>query len=173
MADVATLFLCERQRARLTVGACARLWLSANDAERKPHPWEGRHACITCPIGAANAGRPMSPVAAEVMALRTICPRCLCPSDRIIKDLLCISCYNRDAEARRRRNAKGGLPRLCAMLHSVNVVKQAAGALDIISVELALSAGEVIVHQARHAESTLSFGWVAAGPGNIEGIDHE
>lgn len=107
------------------------------------------------------------------MALRTICPRCLRPSDRFIKDLMCVSCYNRDAEARRRRNSKGGLPHLCAILHTVDIAIQAGDALDIISVELATSAGEIIVHQARHAESTMAFGWVAAGPGNIEAIHHE
>ncbi len=86
---------------------------------------------------------------------------------------MCVSCYNRDAEARRRKNAKGGLPHLCAILHTVDMVVQTAEAVEVFSVDLATGAGEIIVRRARCAEGALSFGWMAAGPGDIEVIYHE
>lgn len=164
------LFHCQRQNMRLTAAGCARLWRSAQDKGNAPKPWEGRLACVTCPFGAANAGVKVSPVVESVAILSKVCSRCLRLSDRIIEGRLCISCYNRQAEADRGRNAKGGTPRLCAILHDMDVAVFSGEGIEITHAGPVLGAAEVIVAFARRAEAITSFGWVAAGPGNIEGI---
>lgn len=55
-----SLFLGERQTIRLTVAGRARLWRSARD--RRPEPHKGRHICLGCPIGGANAGEQHEPL---------------------------------------------------------------------------------------------------------------
>lgn len=174
MSDMPALFTCDRQKARMTVAGCARMFIAAHDPEHKPQPWEGRAACVACPIGAAHAGQPVNAMAEPVQLLATVCPRCLRQSDRIINGRHCISCYNRHAEALRGRNAKGSVPRLCAQLHDLEIAVSAAG--DGIEIRLerhVTGAMEIIVAAARHAESPLSFSWAACGPANLEAVFHE
>ena len=165
------LFTCERQKTRLTVAGCRRMWESAHDPERTPHPWESRAACVACPVGAGLAGQRVNPVAEEVRLLATVCPRCFRQSDRIINGRWCVSCYNRHGEALRGRNAKGSTPRLSARLHDLEVAVSAAGSgVEIRTGHYVTGAAEIIVAAARHAESPLRFGWVASGPADMEAV---
>lgn len=164
------LFICERQNMRLTVPGCSRLWLSAQDKENVPRPWEGRAACVTCPIGAANSGVQISPVAEDVAILKRSCPRCLRQSERIIEGRLCISCYNRQAEADRGRNAKGSRPRLCARLRDLELSVITGDEIEIIHIGRITGAAEAIMRRARLAEAVTAFGWSAAGPGNLVAV---
>jgi hypothetical protein len=149
------MFDCAKRRMRLTVSGCAKLWTSANDPESRPAKFEGRFACLACPIGAANAGQYISPTAAVVEALRCTCARCLRPSDRIIKARLCISCYNRERELLIGRNAKGRPPRL--KLSRLRVVVVEAGVPRTVE-QTALSLLEIILATARTATGSISFG---------------
>lgn len=114
------MFRCDRQAVTLTVGGCARMWQSAR--EKRPAPWEGRHNCVGCPLGATHAGDTQE-VAAKARAseaLRRICPRCTRPAARLINGRWCISCYNRVREVARGKNAKGNLPVIVmSRLHNV------------------------------------------------------
>lgn len=103
-------FFCERQAMTLSEKGCVRLWKSAR--ERRPDAWEGRHNCLNCPIGAANAGvsAPEASAARASEALRMICPRCTRPAGRLVNAELCVSCYNRKREIARGRNCKGNPP---------------------------------------------------------------
>ena len=87
---------CDRQSMTLTKSGCARLWRSAQD--KRPSEWEGRFVCLTCAVGAANAGGSISVTASETEALRTICPRCQRRTLRFIGGRICVSCYNRERE---------------------------------------------------------------------------
>jgi hypothetical protein len=147
------LFRCERQRSTMTRSGCTRMWLSAQ-AER-PHPWEARHKCATCPIGAGHAGQTMSSVAEAVAALRLICPRCNRPSDRQIKGLICVGCYNRQLEAIKGVNGKGGKPRL--KLRSERVIVIENGTARLAQHQHALNLIEIIIIEARHAAGPLAF----------------
>ena len=167
------LFHCRRQNMRLTAGGCSRLWLSAQEKENEPQAWEGRSACVTCPIGATNSGRVVSPVAEEVATLKRVCPRCMRVAPRLINHRLCVSCYNRQAEADKGKNAKGTRPRLCDRLHEIDVTVVAGHGVHIIHSARVTGATEVIVHIARRAKATTFFGWVAAGPGDAEALLHE
>jgi hypothetical protein len=98
--------------------ACAKFWRLSNPVA--PPVWEGRHACYQCPAGAARCGQVVDPFVAAHDKLMLVCPRCTNPTDRIINDRLCVSCYNRDLEVQRGRNAKGGRPRLMGKIGAVS-----------------------------------------------------
>ena len=113
------LFVCERRTMRLSRPSCARLWESAQ--RNRPEVWEGRHSCLTCPVGAAHAGKTVAPNADVAEAYRMVCPRCFRRADRLIKGDLCVSCYNRQREVRIGRDRKGARPGLTDRLHTVQV----------------------------------------------------
>jgi hypothetical protein len=150
------LFTCERQKMRLTAPGCSRLWLSAQNDP--PKEWEGRASCVTCPIGAANAGRTISPVAESVAVLAKICPRCFRQSDRLIKKLLCVSCYNRQAEADRGYNAKGSRPRLCSALHVQHFAVIEGGRSRHVAAPQVTSLVEAIIALSKQATDRVCFG---------------
>ncbi len=116
------LFLCERTRTRLTEAGCARMWRSVG--ERPPAPYETRHACLGCEIGARHAG--VSPEAARVAAreaeLLPVCARCGAQGRRMIGRLHCVSCYNRAREVRVGCDARGRIPRFAVRFHAVSLV---------------------------------------------------
>lgn len=152
------LFDCARRRLRLTEAGCARLFLSAR-ADR-PQPHEGRHACLACPVGAAHAGVAMAAPAA-IEALRAVCSRCRRLRDRLVHGHLCLSCYNRDREARLGRNCKGGVPRLVARLHPVRIaVTDGAGHARIVERD-ALDVAELLIATAQAATEPVTIGVAA------------
>jgi hypothetical protein len=146
---------CDRLSMKLSTPGCARLWRSAQESRPKEH--EGRYACLTCTIGAANAGASLPPTAAATEALRTVCPRCERRATRFIAGRLCISCYNRDREVRIGKNAKGNRPLLTDVLRAANVVIiEAADSRIEHSVVTGLP--EVMISIARTATGVLAFG---------------
>lgn len=157
------MFDCEPQRMRLTVGGCARLWRGAQ--ERRPGAWEGRHACVACPVGAKHAGINISPVARETEVLRTVCCRCQKPAMRLINNRHCISCYNRHAEALKGKNARGGRPALCDHLREVGVAVSAGDDVRVEIEPFVTGAAEVLIDRARKADGIMCFGWAISGPG--------
>ena len=150
------LMRCDRQKMNLTVPGCSRLWLSAQ-ADR-PKEWEGRYACLTCPIGAANSGASMPTTAEASEFLRKICPRCERPAERFIRNEQCVSCYNRAREVRVGKNAKGNPPTLLpGRLHSEIVVRFDATGHGLITRPQVVGLGEVIVSEARLAQNPIAF----------------
>lgn len=136
------------------------MWRSAAEPGRPPHAWESRYRCVGCPIGAENAG--VSPAAAAVAAAAAewspICPRCGASGRRMIRDALCISCYNRQAEAERGRNAKGSKPRICAVLHRTRLaIDHGAGARSVRT-DLLIEPAEALIRAAKRATGPVYFG---------------
>jgi hypothetical protein len=129
--------------------------LSAQKDE--PKPWEGRAACVTCPIGAANSGQEISPVAEDVAVLSKICPRCLHQAERIINDNLCVSCYNRAREAHLGRNAKGGIPRLCHVLHTEDFAAVEGETPHYVAASSVTSMVEAILAHSKRAKDTVAY----------------
>lgn len=160
MAQTFEMMRCDRRNMTLSRPGCAKLWLSANTGEkdRRPKPWEGRAACVACPLGATNAGVEQSPVAGAVESIRMICPRCERPAQRLIHDRLCVSCYNREREALIGKNAKGGRPRLCDVLHQESVVVVERGIARLVRVGPVTSAAEVVIGLSRRASCPPLFG---------------
>jgi hypothetical protein len=149
------LFLCEKQRMRLTEAGCARLWRAAQ--EKRPEAWEAKYHCFTCRIGAANAGETMSDTVEETEALRSICPRCRRRSDRIIAGHLCISCYNRQREVNTGRNRKGTRPRLTDVLHTETFAIVTAEGITVAKAAAVTGVLEAIIACARAATGPVAF----------------
>jgi len=115
-------FDCERMKSRLSTAGCARLWLSIE--KRPPVPGEARNACVGCPIGARHAGvdPEKAAIAARARELEPLCVRCMAGDRRLIRGLYCISCYNRQREVARGRDARGKMPGLAAALYPISIV---------------------------------------------------
>jgi len=119
---VLEFFDCERTKSRLSTAGCARLWRSIE--KRPPFPGEARNACVGCPIGARHAGvdPEKAAVAARARELEPFCVRCAAGDRRLIRGLYCISCYNRQREVARGRDARGRVPGLTAALYPISIV---------------------------------------------------
>lgn len=104
MADLPfELVECPPYRMQLLASRCADQWRSV--AGKPRHKLERLQHCSGCPIGAARAG-----VRLEPTPLPRFCCRCLTLSPRLISKRLCPSCYNRELEIRKGRNARGTVP---------------------------------------------------------------
>ncbi len=149
---------------RLTTAGCARLFLSTRD--RRPCPWEGRRACVGCQIGVVNAGgQPAGPVELAAEIWKDCCSRCQVSGSRLVGGHLCVSCYNRDREARAGRNAKGTRPGLADAIHPVTIIMTRAGEVERLHADRVLSAAELMVAAAKATTSPMMFGWGAPGGG--------
>lgn len=149
---------CERQRVTLTHAGCARLWESVQKADTRPKPWEARAHCVGCPVGARNAGKPHEAAFVPAVVLQALCPRCRRISDRMVGKALCISCYNRDREAKLGRNAKGGRPRLCDQLRTVVLSVVAGDEVAALHQAAVVDVAEAILRAARQARHPMAFG---------------
>ena len=176
MSDVVLpeMFLCQRTAMRLTTKGCARLWMSANDHDREaknghnrrqqsyqPAPWQGKFVCWSCPLGAKNAGIDFE-VHALADMMRTRCSATGAIVSRLVVGQVGafdVSVYNRRLEAARKRNARGGRPRICDELH-IETLAVIDG--DVVAVKTfgpVLSPFEALLNAAR----TASGGMVAIG----------
>lgn len=103
------LFVCPGQpgELRLTASSCATNYRRAKHAE----PWESVYHCRGCETGARHAGETVAAV--QPSRVCRIC-RKKCSTTKTVHSVLCISCYNRLAEAFKERNAKGRTPQKLA-----------------------------------------------------------
>jgi hypothetical protein len=96
-------FDCQPYRARLTTKSCADRWRTAQRATGMAAARFER--CRTCPVGAIHAGETV--VYYSPLYGKPVCSRCGRGSLRrmILGATLCISCFNRQNEFIRGRNA--------------------------------------------------------------------
>lgn len=159
------LFRCESLRSDLTAAACAR-----NHAEKL------NEACVLCPIGAAHAGKRQPPHRSA--ARGRFCVRCLRTAAdlrqhegsgrlRLVGGLICVSCYNRQAEMLRGRNAKGGRPKKwSALLSPVSMVytRDVDGVrrVGLLKLDLAVGPTEALLTACRRHDEPVSGSWTPA-----------
>lgn len=151
----AEVMRCERRACSLSVASCAASWAAAQ--KRRPDPWEGLWHCRSCPIGAASAGKPMPVATVTADALACICPRCERQATRLIAGRLCVSCYNREREVLRGRNAKGTKPRLGAKLHTEVLAVNDGRSVRVEVFEQVTSRVEVLITVAKRATGAVVF----------------
>ena len=124
-------FTCARY-GTMSPEACARNYRSAPDTVRS-----GRlEACLGCAIGHRHAGSQEqcvpTPTSATGLRAKPACLRCrrsgrehasrLIGRMRLIREhTVCVSCYNREREVLRGKNAKGAPPRKWAGLYFTHV----------------------------------------------------
>jgi hypothetical protein len=61
--------------------------------------------CAGCTVGAEHAGEKV--VAVSPVQAHKICCRCFRSSSRLIRGVICVSCFNRELELVKGKNAKG------------------------------------------------------------------
>ena len=78
---------------------------------------------------------------------------------RLINGRLCVSCYNREREALIGKNAKGGRPMICDVLHTERLaVIDGSGSGSVIEAGPVVGIVEAIVAMMRTATGPLAFG---------------
>lgn len=143
MSDLPEMFQCPHYGGtlRLTVGACAKQFEKAKQAQR----WDRLYPCRGCEIGARNAGEP---------CIKTKdlghCLRCGNKATRLIRKQICVSCYNREREVLtgkyRRAHPPQGLE-----IESIKVA--VAGVKEPVEI-MAANRAEALMAAFRHRETT-------------------
>lgn len=150
-------FRCEKMRATLSTEACATNWRRSN-YERN----DDRSACKCCPIGALHAGdgdASMSPFKDT-----TICARCHRTDGRLIRGMICVSCYNREREQLLGRNAKGTAPVKLPPLHRIRLQFIHGHELRVLVLDRAIDINELIIAALRDSPKRVRFAFFAAPP---------
>lgn len=148
-------FDCDRIGASLTVPTCAAMWRAAAN----PHT-ERHSACRACPLGATHAG--VANAASGVLRGLLVCSRCYRTAKRLILGNLCVSCYNRQREVQRGKNARGLPPTKLTRLDPRSVYYAEGGQVHIARAERTAAVTELLVGTLRDAVQTVAFGWRGA-----------
>lgn len=155
-------FRCQPLRALLSAEACAGFWRRANH-DGDP----ARHTCRRCPIGAAHAGEDLATTSPLYGTLT--CARCHRGAERLVGKTLCVSCYNRQREAIRGRNAKGTRPVKLPPLQRRRIWFMAGRDLRDLAAPLTLDTTELVVAALRDSRERVLFAFRAqpAGPAQL------
>lgn len=146
-------FQCDRLRANLSTDACSGMWKRANDGT------EDREACLRCPLGALHAGEAQASLSPQRLA--PICARCHRPSRRLIAGMHCVSCYNRERELLRGRNAKGTAPVKLRCLERRRIRFLSGNEPCSLTMQYSLDTDELIVAALRDTKLRVRFGFGA------------
>ncbi len=118
----AEMFRCDAWRATLSVPTCAKRRRTAQTATEVKA--EGLERCMRCPIGASHAGE--AHVERSSFYGGNICPRCRRGTVRRMIGASgaarCISCFNREAEVKKRRDGRGNVPGLQLHARRISIV---------------------------------------------------
>jgi len=103
--DTVEMFTCPRMPGglRLSPASCASSYQRGKKAEK----WETAHLCQGCDIGAQHAGEVVAKIVERPMHR---CRACGAQSYRLVHGIICVSCFNRLAEALKGKNARGKMP---------------------------------------------------------------
>lgn len=145
-------FRCDRYRATLSTTACAGNWRRANHDND-----DERYRCKSCPLGAIHAGETaasMSP-----MMGTTICARCHRMAPRLIRGMICVSCYNREREWLIGKNAKGTKPVKLMPLGHRRIRYMAGDRPHTLALQHTADTVELMVAALRDSKKTVAFGF--------------
>lgn len=150
-------FRCEPYRATLSMPGCATRWRQAQEATGAAA--ESLTPCRGCKIGAAHAGERAVSYSALFGAL--ICPRCRRGGSRMIGGRVCISCYNREREARAGKNARGTAP-IKLQLRAVEYREVVDGQARRVRAEGVVDLMEPVVQTLRTTKGETFFAFAGA-----------
>jgi len=152
----ATFFACSRLHAGLTTRACTDMWRATNQARSERHT-----ACRSCFVGATHARRIKREPIADQRGFG--CSRCARGATRLIQKRLCVSCYNRERELIKGRNARGMVPTKLAPLAVRRVFYMSNGRVYLVRSERTTSSAELIIATLRDAVYNVAFAWAGGG----------
>ncbi len=146
-------FVCPRHTGNLTLStdSCAALWLRAKKARYEPGSTIG--ICKGCDIGAQHAGRKNEPVVPVVAG----CVRCHRASLRLVNNLTCISCYNRERELVQGRNARGCKPIHLAPLGPVSLAYRVGSRVSQVTLRRVSGMLEAELSVVRRLQQSVDF----------------
>ena len=144
-------FGCQPYRAKLSTAACARRWREAQTDRGAKF-----EKCRGCPIGAAHAGE--TAVYYSKLYDANMCTRCgRGTSRRMIFGRLCISCYNREREFIRGRNAKGTVPRKHQLARRTIRYAVEGGGVHTLTIEHTADIEELMLAVLRKTRGRVQF----------------
>jgi hypothetical protein len=150
----AAYFDCTRLHAGLSTVACNGMWRAANQQRSERYT-----ACRSCFVGATHAG--VSNATRSPISGALVCARCARGATRLINKMHCVSCYNRQRELIRGRNARGMVPTKLAPLAARQVFYMANGRAHLLRSDRTTNSAELVIATMRDAIHTVAFGWRA------------
>jgi hypothetical protein len=143
-------FRCDKLMATLAVRSCADMWRKANhdNVERLAR-------CKTCPLGAAHAGETAASMSPFMGA--TVCARCQRTATRLIGKHLDVSCYNRQLEYIKGKNAKGSQPTKMRPLARRTIRYFAADDPTVLTIDHTANTEEMMVAALRDSKKQVTF----------------
>lgn len=145
------MFVCEKRKASLQVSACIEMWSCGHVKGSPERFW----ACRGCTLGAQHAGA--SEATLSPLYATSICGRCEGTGARLIHGHICVSCYNRELEHRKGKNAKGNRPVMHPDLFRVSLRYATGGRVKVKSLERATGPHELVVAALRDEPEQVTF----------------
>jgi len=141
--------------------ACARRWREAQAARGETAARFEK--CRGCAIGAQHAGEAI--VHYSVLYGADVCPRCGRGTDRrLIGGSRCISCYNRELEVRRGRNAKGTRPIKAQLARRTIHYAVEGGGIERLTANHSVDLAELMLVALRKTRGRISFAFHSQEP---------
>jgi hypothetical protein len=148
----ANFFDCTRLHAGLTTSACADMWRQANEGRSERYT-----ACRACPVGATHAG--VSNASRSPIRGALVCARCARGATRLIHSHLCVSCFNREREIIKGRNARGVAPTKLAPLAPRKICYMTNGRVVVKRMERTAHFAELVIATLRDEIHEVTFAW--------------
>lgn len=170
------MFGCDRLKASLSLGGCAKRWSEAKAPAPKGRRRGGEigddgasapdrfAACRGCPVGAQHAGE--AHISYSTLFGASICPRCRKGTTRMIGGRVCVSCYNRQREMREGKNARGNAPTKLQALHSVVFLAVVGDRVRVIRADGVADMVEPVIQTLRTTPGKATFAFA----GNTMGL---
>lgn len=152
------MFLCTRRSAKLQVSSCADMWREANHRECP----ERLEQCRGCQLGALHAGE--SDMSTCPITGSEICIRCDRGGMRLVRNQICVSCWNREREWIIGKNAKGAAPKMHPPLFRCSITFMAGGEIKTVSSERCTSSRELVVMALRDNRKQVFFAFAGERP---------
>lgn len=159
------MFRCEPLKANLAVASCADMW---RQAAQRGAP-ERLDRCRNCHLGAKHAGvrdASLSPLHGAM-----VCGRCHTGTTRLIHGHLCPSCYNRQLEYLKGRNAKGNAPKYHPVLWRIAIRYMAGGRIKTLCRPHVVSSEELVIAALRDEAKQVTFGPTARKPAGMPQLE--
>lgn len=155
MADCPGLYFeCPRALGRFAVAHCVRMY---SEAHSKRGWSQGvRWTCRNCQTGAEHSQVARTDTSRFYRSAR--CTRCHRPASRLIRGVICLSCYNREREVLIGKNRKGNVPKFCPPIISCQLAVVGDVGTEVVKVERVASRVEAVVTILREKPARL-FGW--------------
>lgn len=159
------MFTCAKRRASLRVESCADMWREANQQRGTP---ERLDLCKNCQLGAEHAG--VKDVSLSPLCGASICARCQISTKRLIKNHLCVSCYNREREFLIGKNSRGNKPIMHPLLYPLKIKILAGDVVEERKLDKAVNLTELVVAALRDVKKQVTFGFQSIAP-NVQQMD--